>query len=812
MDRVIQDLRHAVRMLLRTPVFTLVIIFTLAVGIGANTAMFSVVNAVLLQPLPFADAPRVVDLNEVEKRDRSRGAIAGPNFLDWRAQAASFEAMSVYAVRNMNVASAGGEPERLPGAFTSTAFFDVLGVSPMLGRAFLPSEAEPGQTKAVILGYGLWQRRFGAAPGVIGQSLRVNGEPHTIVGVMPATVNFPQRAELWLPSPHDLPPLGGGDPRDNRGMHYLRGVARLKPGVAISAANAELTTIGDRLAQAYPETNANFTPLVRPLQDVLVRSAETPLKVLLGAVFCVLLIVVANVANLLMARATVRARELAIRAALGAGRRVLVRQLLTEAILLAVVGGAFGVLLAFWGVDLILALEPGEIPRVAPITVDRQALAFAAGLSVITGLLFGVVPAWHASKPALQNTLKDATRGTTGDGHRHVARMGLVLAEVALSLVLLVGAGLLFRSLMNLLDVPLGFSSARITTLQVAPTGEGYRSPDQGLAYWERVQERLQAIPGVEKVALTNTLPMGGSISVLSYNVSGKPELPSNQAPLSHYASVSPGFFATLGIPVVQGREFLPGDAIANPRAVIVNEAMARREWPGQDAVGQRLTFGPGDDEQPEWLDVVGVVGNVRQYGVDQEPVPTTFVPHSASPLQPLTVMVRAAGDPASVAGSVRAALQGIDASLPITRMRPLDEVIGASLTQRRFNMTLLAVFAGIALVLAVAGIYGTVSYAVAQRTQELGIRAALGATRADVLRLVLWDGLKPVVLGLALGLVGAFILRRSLDRLVYGVTTSDPLTFVALPVLLALVGLVASLIPALRASRVDPMTALRVD
>jgi putative ABC transport system permease protein len=631
---------------------------------------------------------------------------------------------------------------------------------------------------------------------------------------MPASVNFPQRAELWLPSPHDLPPLGGADPRENRGMHYLRGVARLKAGVSLATANAELATIGDQLARAYPDTNDNFTPLVTPLQDVLVRSAHAPLMVLLGAVFCVLLIVVANVANLLMARATVRARELAIRAALGAGRHALVRQLLTEAVLLAVVGGGFGVLLAFWGVDLILALEPGEIPRVAPIAVNGQALAFAAGLSVVTGLLFGVVPAWQASRPALQSTLQDATRGTTGDGHRHLARMGLVLAEVALSLVLLVGAGLLFRSLMNLLDVPLGFSSARMTTLQVAPTGEGYRSPAQAIAYWDRAVERLQAVPGVESVALTNAVPMGGSISILSYNAEGKPELPPNQAPLSHFAAVSPGYFATLGIPVLQGRELTRSDAVINPRAVLINAAMADREWPGESAIGRRITFGPPDpgSSEPEWLDVVGVVGNVRQYGVDQEPVPTTYVPHTGSPLQPLTIMVRAAGDPSSVAAGVRGALQAIDPALPITRLRPLDEVIGASLTQRRFNMTLLAVFAGIALVLAIAGIYGTVSYAVAQRTQEIGIRAALGATRADVLRLVLWDGLKPVGLGLGLGLAGAFVLRRTLDRLVYGVTTSDPVTFAALPLLLAIVAVIASLVPALRAARVDPMTALRVD
>ncbi len=812
MDRLLQDLRHAVRMLVRTPLFTSVVIFTLAVGIGANTAMFSVVNAVLLQPLPFADADRVVDINEVEVRDRTRGAIAPANFVDWRAQASSFDAMSVYAVRNMNVATAGGEPERVPGAMTSSTFFTVLGVQPLLGRAFVPGDAEPGQTDAAVLGYGFWQRRFGGAADVIGQSIRINGDPFTVVGVMPASMAFPARAELWIPSAYDLPPGGGGDPRENRGAHYLRGVARLGPGVAVATAGAELEGISQQLARAYPDTNGNFVAAVTPLQDVLVRSARTPLLVLLGAVLCVLLIVVANVANLMMARATVRARELAIRAALGAGRRDLVRQLLTESLLLAFVGGILGILLAFWSVDLILALEPGEIPRVAPIAVDGQALAFALVLSMLTGVLFGVVPAWQASRPELQSTLKDSTRGTTGDGHRHIARMGLVLAEVSLSLVLLVGAGLLFRSLMSLLDVPLGFEPSRITTMQVAPAGDGYRTRDELLGYWDQVIERVGAAPGVQSVAVTSTPPMGGQFSILSYSVAGKPELPPTQAPLSHYATVSPGFFSTLGIPIVQGREFTRSDAIPNPRTVVINEALARREFPDQNPIGQRFSFGPGPDGEDQWLEVVGVAANIRQYGIEQDPVPTLYSVHTAAPGQPLTVLVRAAGEPSSVAGAVRGALQSIDPALPITRMRPLDEVIGASLTQRRFNMTLLAVFAGIALVLAIAGIYGTVAYAVAQRTQELGIRVALGATRGEVLRLVLWDGLRPVALGLIVGLAGAFALRTTLDRLVYGVTTSDPITFIALPLFLALVAFVASLIPALRASRVDPMTALRVD
>jgi predicted permease len=444
--------------------------------------------------------------------------------------------------------------------------------------------------------------------------------------------------------------------------------------------------------------------------------------------------------------------------------------------------------------------------------VNAQALGFAVALSVLTGVLFGVVPAWQASRPALQSTLKDATRGTTGDGHRHIARMGLVLAEVSLSLVLLVGAGLLFRSLMSLLDVPLGFEPSRITTMQVAPTGDGYRTPDQLIGYWEQVIERVGAAPGVASVALTGTPPMGGQMSILSYGVAGKPELPPTQSPLSHLATVSPGFFQALGVPVVQGREFVRGDAVLNPRVIVINEAMARREFPGQDPIGQRFTFGPEPDGENQWLEVVGVTANIRQYGIEQDPVPTIYAPHTFSPSQALTVMVRAAGETSSVAGAVRAALQSVDPTLPIARMRPLEEIIGQSLTQRRFNMTLLVVFAGIALVLAVAGIYGTVAYAAAQRTQELGIRVALGATRGEVLRLVLWDGLKPVALGLVIGLAGAFALRTSLDRLVYGVTTSDPVTFVALPLLLAAVAFVASLVPALRASRVDPMTALRVD
>jgi putative ABC transport system permease protein len=816
MERLIRDLRHAVRMLLKTPVFTSVVVFTLAVGIGANTAMFSIVNGVLLQGLPFRDAERIVDLNEVERRNiGGGGAISPATFVDWRKMTTSFEAMSVYAARPYNVTPGRGEPARLRGAATSTTFFDVLGAPALVGRTFTRTDAEPGHTQSMILAFGFWQRQFGGDRSVINQTIRIDGLPYTVVGVMPASVNFPVGAEFWIPSAYDVPScLGRGvvDAREQRGAHCLGGIARLQRGISVTQANAELKTVSEQIATQFPD-GANFVGVATPLQDRLVRSARTPLLVLLGAVACVLLIVVANVANLLMARATVRARELAIRAAIGADRSTLMRQLLTESVMIALVGGGMGVLLAFWGVDLILALDPGEVPRVAPITVDRYALSFAVILSVITGLLFGLVPAWQASRPQLQSTLKENARGAAGDGQRHFARAGLVLAEVSISLVLLVGAGLLFRSLMTLIDTPLGFSTSRMLTMTVAPTGENYRSPAQFLAYWDRVSAQVAAVPGVEQMALTSGVPLGGGgLSILTYQPDSKAELPPNQQPLSHFVDVSPGYFSTLGIPVLRGREFTAQDATLDARVIVINEAMARREYPGVDPVGRRFSFAPDEQGNQQWLEIVGVVGNVRQYRADQEPVPITYAPHSTAATRAHVLMIRTAGDPMAVAGSVRAALQSLDPALPITPPRTLDDVVGASLTQRRFNMTLLIVFAGIALVLAIAGIYGTVAYAVAQRTQEIGIRVALGATSREILGLVLFGSLKPVIAGLAIGIVAALGLTRLLEGLVYGVSTTDPITFISLPILLGVVAFLAGLFPALRASRIDPLEALRVD
>ena len=728
--------------------------------------------------------------------------------------ATTFDAMSAYGRRTYNVTPSSGEPVRLGGAVTSSRFFDVLGVAPILGRAFSPSDGEPGR-QVVVLSFGFWQRQFAGNPNVINQSIRLNGQSHTIVGVMPATVNFPENSNFWASTPFDVPNCGGPvtkDPSDERGMHCLRGIARFTAGSSLAQANAELRTMSDQLAKLYPDEASNFVGIATPLQERLVGSARTPLLGLLGAVGCVLLIVVANVANLLMARATVRSRELAIRAAIGADRGALIRQLLTESVLIALIGGGLGILLAFWGVDLILAMDPGGVPRVAPVTVDGYALAFALALSIATGILFGVVPAWQASRPDVQATLKDHARGATGDGQRHLARAGLILAEVALSLVLFVGAGLLFRSLLTLIDMPLGFSTSSMLTMSVAPTGEGYRTPGQFLGYWDRVLERVRAIPGVEKVALTGAIPMGGGISVLTFQPDNIPQLPPNQQPITNFVDVSAGYFDTMGIAVLKGREFSPADATLDPRVVVINEAMARRDFPNDEPIGHRLSFGLDERGNPDWVEIVGVVANVRQYGADQEPVPMTYAPSSSSPSRAQNLVVRTSGDPMRTAGPVRAALQALDPSLPVSPPRTLDEVVGASLTQRRFNMTLLTVFAGIALILAVAGIYGTVAYSVAQRTQEIGIRVALGATSREILAMVLTGALKPVVAGLAMGIAAALALTRLLSGLVYGVSTTDPITFVSLPLLLGLVAFLAGLFPALRASRIDPLIALRVD
>jgi putative ABC transport system permease protein len=811
MDRLSQEIRHALRALRKAPGFTALVVFTLAIGIGANTAMFSIVNSVLLQPLPFDHPERVVDIAESAGR-AGLTSIPPASFLDTRQMTTSFEAMSAYLTRSYNVAPPTGEPANLRGTMASTTFFDVLGIAPILGRGFVREDAEPGREQVIVLSFGYWQRQFGGDRNIVNQSVRLNAQAYTVIGVMPATLNFPDASNFWIPARYDVPVCGAAPnqhPRDQRGVYCLRAVGRLKPQVRLSQANAEFKTVSDHLARQYPDHKSLLVAV--PLQERLVGATRAPLLVLLGAVACVLLIVVANVANLMMARATARGRELSLRAAIGASKAALIRQLLVESALLALFGGVLGVLLAFWGLNAMLALEPADLPRVAPIEIDRVVLGVAGLVSIATGLLFGMLPARHAATP-LHAALNEGLRGTTGDRRRHRSRALLVLIEVATCVVLLVGAGLLFRTLLALLETPLGFTTTRVLTLNVAPVGDGYRSREQLLSYWNRALERIATVSGVERVTVTGSLPMSGVFPVIGYRADNGPALPVTQWPTTNFVEAGSHYFATMDIAVLRGRDFGLQDMVLNPSAVIINDALARRDFGDEDPIGHRLAFGLDAAGNPamNW-EIVAVVGNVRHNRADQEPVPIAYTPFSLFP-GGRNLMIRTAGEPMAVAGQIRAAVQSLDATLPVSPPRTLDEVIGESLKQRRFNMTLLAVFAAVALVMAVAGIYGTVAYAVVLRTQEIGIRIALGATRREVLRMVLATAMQPVVGGLVCGVIASAGLTRLLTGLLYGVSPIDSITFVSLPAFLAVVALLAAWLPALRATRIDPLNALRAD
>jgi putative ABC transport system permease protein len=717
--------------------------------------------------------------------------------------------MSVYAVRNINVATSGGEPERLVGAFTSTTFFDVLGVPPVLGRTFLASEAEPGQAVSVVLSYGLWQRRFAGAPDALGRTMRINGDTYTIVGVMPATVSFPARAELWMPSVYDLPPGGGPDPRQNRGGHYLRGIARLKQGVSLAAANAELETIGQQLARAYPDTNSNFTPLARPLQDVLVRSARTPLLVLLGAVLCVLLIVVANVANLLMARATVRARELAIRAALGAGRGVLVRQLLTESVLLATLGGVLGVVFASWGTDVISKLMPASLTQRIPgwneLRLDERALLFSLLLSVGTGLLFGLAPALQASRPELTEAIKDGGKGAGSSRGR--LRSTLVVAEIALALLLFAGAGLMMRSFYRLQGTSPGFTTDGVLAAEVSlPEG---RYPDAGARarFYEQLLGRLAALPGSKGAAAISLLPMSRGNQSSELSVEGRAHGPGERLSANRRV-VTPGYFHALAIPLLRGRDVATTDTADAPRVALVNAEMARLFWPGEDAVGKRFQMGSTRFE------IVGVVANVRTTyrGQFRAAVPEFYLPFAQSPVATMGVVLTAAGEPPSLISAIRGEAAQLDRELPPLEARPLEQLVAETLGPRRHLAYLMGAFAAIALLMAAGGVYGVMSYSVAQRSHELGVRMALGATEGRIFRLVLTQALRLAGLGVGIGALAALGLMRLMRSLLYEISPSDPATLLGTTALLVTVALAASFVPAWRATRIPPMRVLQAE
>jgi putative ABC transport system permease protein len=809
METLLQDVRYGARMLRKNPGFTAVAVVALALGIGANTAIFSVVNAVLLRPLAFPEPDRLVTLAENNlRRGVDHSSVSYPNFADWREQNASFESAAASMESDFNT-SIGDQPERVQAAIVSASLFHVLGVEPVLGRGFTDEEDRPGAGPVVVLGYGFWQQRFGGDPGVIGRSIPVEGLNVTIVGVMPAGFRFPVGT---TPVPM-LAPLSflSADMQGQRGAHFLSVVARLRPGVTLEQARADMDAIGQRLAAQYPDSNTDTSVTVTLLHERLVTDVRPALLVLLGAVGFVLLIACANVANLLLVRSTARRKEIAIRAALGAGRWRVVRALLTESTLLACLGGALGLLLAIWGTDVLISVGPTGLVRVDEISVDGRVLGFTVAVSLVTGIVFGLLPALHASRIDLSEALKEGGANRVASARDRV-RSALVVTEVALSVVLLIGAGLMVRSFARLLDVDPGFRPDHVVTAQLTLPDATYTEPQQVAAFYDRVLDRLRQIPGVQSAGAVTTLPLDGSRISVSYEVEGQPTPPGLQQSAG-FDAVSPGYFRTLGIPILTGRDFTDQDRADGRPVIIVNEAMARRCWPGQDPIGKRITSGiTMDDGDPPVREVVGVVGDVRHNSLSSEARAAYYIPFAQVPMGMATLAVRTAAEPAAVTSAMRAAVRDVDSNQPLYNARVMEQVVAESVATPRFYATLLGIFGAVALVLAAVGIYGVMAYSVTQRTHEIGVRIALGAQPLQVLRLVVGHGLALALVGVGIGLAAAFALTRLMSSMLFGVSATDPLTFGGLAALLVGVALLACYVPARRASRVDPMVALRYE
>jgi predicted permease len=803
MDTLRQDLAYALRRLAHAPGFTFVAIATLALGIGANSAIFSVIDGVLLRPLPYADPERLVMVSATWKE---KPVVMSPlNFLDVAAAARSFEGLAATDGGGVTL-TGNGAPERVEGASVSASFFDVLGARPMLGRGFVAEENEPGRTKVVVLGEGLWRRRFGADPGIVGQSIAVNREPHVVVGVAPAAVAFPEGAELWRPMEYDavFRTL-------SRGAWYLTVIGRLRPGVPVETAREEVRAIGRDLERRYPDHNEGVGATIRPLQAALVGPSRTALLVLLGAVGLVLLIACVNVANLLLARSAARQTEVAVREALGAGRARLVRQLLTESLVLALLGGGAGVLLASASLGSLLALQPGGIPRLAEVRIDRTVMLFAAGLSVATGLLFGVFPALHATATSTAQTLREGSgRAVAGGGHR--LRGGLVVVQLALAMMLLAGAGLLLRSFDRLRRVDPGFRAGSALTFRLSLPESAYGEEPRVAAFYAELLRRLDALPGVDGAGAVMGLPLSGLSFMLSFEVEGRPPVPFAQQASLHVRTATPGYFPAMGIPLLRGRGLEPGDTAQSRPVVVLSESAVRRYFPDQDPLGQRIVVGwRRPDGMPKaGGEVVGIVGDVRDLGLDRAHPPEIYIPHAQLPTQAMDLVVRSTVDPWSLRSAVERAVAGLDPELPLARVQTLDAIVARSVSEPRFYMVLLGAFAGMAVLLAALGIFGVMSYAVVQRQREIGIRVALGAHPAEVLGMVMRHALGLTALGVAVGLLGALALSRVLRSLLFEVSPTDPATLAGVGLALAAVALLASYLPARAATRVDPLTALR--
>ena len=826
MDAFFKDVRYSLRMLVKAPVFTAVIIVTLALGIGANTAIFSVVHAVLLSSLPYRQSDQLVKIwGALKNEGIPQNWISEPEWWELKDTQTSFSEIAAFSAnRGVNLTSSGADPQRISVGYATSSLFSMLGTQPILGRTFTQDEDQPGRNNVVVLGYKLWKSAFAGDPNVAGKTVYLSGHAATVLGVLPEGFGFAGDNEVWRPLALDR-----ANPQ-NRGSHYLEVVARRKPGVNFAQAAADLDAFAKRLLKEYPsfyDVSSGWNVFAVPLQDELVGPVRPALLVLLGAVAFVLLIACANIANLLLARASAREKEVAIRASMGASRFRIIRQLLTESVVLALGGGAAGVLLGYWGLGAIQALSPGTLPHNGPISLDATVLAFTVGLSVLTGVLFGLAPALHVAGANLNDVLKESSRGSSVSAGSRRVRGTLVVSEIAFALLLLVGAGLMVRSFQKLLEVNPGFRPTHLLTMRVSLPAASYPDQQHINAFFHDALEKVRALPGVEAAGAISDLPMGGtyssgSVFIEDTRASGLQRRPNLPAPYLEIDNrpATPGYFEAMNIPLVEGRLFRDGDGASNQPVAIVDTEFASHIWPGEDPLGKKIainlipTTPNGNVFQAQWMTVVGIVGHVRNYDLETQGREQAYFPQAQDPFgdNSMFLTVRASVEPGSLSNAIRDQVRSVDRDLPVFGVQTMEDLVSASVAQPRLNLALLAIFAAVAVLLAAVGIYGVIAYSVTQRMHEIGIRMALGAQPRDVLLMVLGQGMRLALAGIAVGLLFAFFLTRLMAAMIFGVSTHDAGTFAAVTALLALVAALAIWIPARRATHVDPMIALRYE
>ena len=813
METLIQDIKFGLRMLVKSPSLSIVATIALALGIGANTAIFSVVNAVLLRPLPFPNSEQLMSVFETDvQRGRMRGSESYPNFFDLRSQNTSFEHLAAYHTGDY-IMTGRGEPVRLQGVVTTADLFPLLGVAPIMGRTFVADEDKAGSNRVVVLSERLFRSRFNSDPSLLNQTITLDGINFTVIGVMPASFEFPiqnEPAELWTTIAGEA--SGKSPITAQRGAHFLGTIGRLKPDVTKEQAQTDLSTIAARLEQQYPDTNTHKGQRAESALTALVGEIRPALLILLGAVACVLLIACANVANLLLARATSRYKEMAIRSALGASRVRVIRQLLTESILLSLVGGAVGLLLAVWWSDVLIALGKKDIPRAVHVGIDWRVLGFTAGVSILTGVIFGLFPAVHSSKTELVESLKEGGRGTSEGARRNRMRNVLAVGELAVAVVLLVSAGLLIKSLWRLQNVETGLQPDNVLTFDVAVPETRYDSGKQA-QFFADLKTRLESSPGVQSASAITPLPLNGDQFSISFQIEGREVAPKDE-PSADVFIAGVDYFQTLGIPIVKGRDFERRDQHGSPPVVIISQEFARLFFPNENPIGKRMKPGIStyDDEKSTYREIVGIVGDVRSHALSTQPKPAYYVPQTQVPWSQQTMVVKTKNDPRGLITGLTKEVGAMDNNVPVFNVKTMPEYLSASAAAPRFNTTLLTIFAAVALVLTLVGLYGVMSYSVAQRTNEIGIRLALGAQSKDVLLMIVKQGSFLIALGLTIGLFGAYALTRLISSLLFGVTAKDPVTFAGAAVVLAVVALLACYIPAWRATKVDPLEALRCE